>query len=134
MSLVPSIEISFINKNPRDDPFNPILYVGGHLPQMWHCDMRTAARMERDGMVQFYVQDGLRRVDVKAMEGLTTLPHLQTVADGLLRNNLLSLPEFPPFYGLRLAPGNASLREVLWLPLNAAEQGLISGAAYNRGL
>lgn len=126
MSLAFSIEISFIHKNPRNDPFNPILYVGGHLPFMWHCEMRTAAQMEQDGTVQFHVQDGLRRIDVKAEYGISTLLHLRTVPDGLLANNLLNLPEFPPFYGLRLAPGAASLWAVLQSS-GAPAPGLISG-------
>lgn len=127
MSLAPSIEISFIHKNPRNDPFHPILYVGGYLPFMWHCDMRTAAQMEKDGAVQFYVQDGMRRIKVKAEYGASTLLHLRTVPDGLLTNNLLNLLEFPPFYGLRLAPGGASLWEALQSSGGAPAPGLISG-------
>ena len=102
MSIAPSVEISFIKNPPRYDPFSPILYVGGPSPSMWHLEMRSAAQLQWDGKVQFYVQNGLRRVNVIAEYGPSGLLHLRTVPDGTLANNLLNLDDFPFFYGLSL--------------------------------
>ncbi|MFN9471393.1 DUF3892 domain-containing protein [Acidovorax sp.] len=131
MSLALSVEISFIKKNPRYDPFHPILYVGGSLPAIWHQDMRTAAQMQWDRTVQFYVQSGLRRVNVVAEYGPSGLLHLRTEPDGTLTNNLLSLPEFPFFYDLILG-GTPAPQETLQSPRGLPGLGLIGGALKDR--
>lgn len=132
MSLAPSIEISFIKKNPRYDPFNPILYVGGHSPSMWHLEMRSAAQLQWDGKVRFYVQRGLQRVNVIAEHGPSGLLHLRTMPDGTLANNLLSLDEFPFFYGLSLGE-SPSPQDGLLSPRGFSGRGLVAEAVAARG-
>ncbi len=130
MSLAPSIEISFVKKNPRYDPFRPILYVGGHWPSTWHMEMRSAAQLQWDGSVQFYVQSGLRRVNVIAEHGPSGLLHLRTEPDGTLSNNLLSLPELPFLYGLSLPDVPDTGAGLLSSPAGLAGRGLIAEAMY----
>lgn len=92
-------QISFITKNPRQDPYNPILEVGGPFPDgygsIWRCSLQTAVNAALHEGVQFFTMHNGHTAAVEVARGPSGALHLRTVPDGTGQNNLLSLDNFP---------------------------------------
>ena len=55
------VEISCINKDPREDPYKAIKYVGGVRSgdgSPWKLSLDAAVRGAQDGTYDFFVQQG----------------------------------------------------------------------------
>ncbi|WP_440105453.1 DUF3892 domain-containing protein [Acidovorax sp. BL-A-41-H1] len=93
-------QIAYITKNPRMDPFHPILEVGGPAHNgygaIWRCSLQTAVEAALHRGAQFFTVFNGRNTPVEVARGPSGALHLRTVPDSLQSNNLLSLPDFPP--------------------------------------
>jgi Protein of unknown function (DUF3892) len=91
-----AIQVSCINKTPRNDPHLRIQNIGGINPDgtQWKLSEDEAIAGIESGEWSFYVNVGGQRVDVTIAthEGHK---YLKTTADGLHPNNLLALDECP---------------------------------------
>jgi len=95
---MPSYQVTCISKPDRFSAHEHITHVG-NLEQGWKITREDAiARIERSpNPDEFYVIDP--RSGKKALVGVVRVsgkaPYLQTYADGIWTNNLLSLPQCP---------------------------------------
>lgn len=93
-------QISYVTKQPRLDPFNPILEVGGPVPDgygrtIWRCSLSEAIKhAQQYECLYFTLKDGIV-TPVEIQHGRSGLLHMQTVADSTTMNNLLHLDDFP---------------------------------------
>jgi len=88
------LQITCINKQDRDDPYERIVRVGGDtLLGGWRKSQHEVIADIESHRNTFYVQTGLRRVDVIVRTSRYGNKYITTEADGESQNNLLSLPE-----------------------------------------
>lgn len=89
------LQITCINKQDRDDPFERIKRVGGGqtLLGTWRKTQEEAIREIESGTNRFYVYDGRNSVWVIVRVSRFGNKYLTTEPDGESQNNLLSLPE-----------------------------------------
>jgi len=83
-------EITCINKDDRQNPYERITHVGG---KGWKLTQQEAIRAIESRQLSFYVSSGGRSVDVIVAISQHGNKYLKTKADGDEPNNLLSLPE-----------------------------------------
>jgi len=96
-AMTMNLQISCINKTPRNDPHLRISYVGGfnHDGSRWKLPENDAIAGIERGEYAFYVsqQGHIVHVVVATHNGHK---YLKTVNDYIQPDNLLSLPECPP--------------------------------------
>lgn len=87
-------EITCINKQPRNDPWDRIKYVGGSGWKMSQPDAISAIERQQ---LNFYVYSKSAGKTVWVIIGKSRFgnKYLTTEADGESQNNLLALPECP---------------------------------------
>jgi hypothetical protein len=83
------IQITCINKQPRNDSHEGITHLGG--PEWRWSRQQVVDSINRRDNTFFTFIDG-RRADVGVINGPGG-PYLRTYADGLWNDNLLALPE-----------------------------------------
>ncbi|RZM24557.1 MAG: DUF3892 domain-containing protein [Pedobacter sp.] len=93
--MATSVQISCINKNDRQSPYERIAYVGGiHNGGRWKLSLKDAIKGIEDQKYSFYtsVNGHLRNVVIATRSGTK---YLKTEADNDTPDNLLSLQECP---------------------------------------
>lgn len=95
--MAQDVQISCINKIPRNDPYNRITHVGGINPNgtRWKLTLAEAISGIKSGKWRFFVMVNGRKVWVVIARSAAGNEYLKTEADGDEPNNLLSLPECP---------------------------------------
>ncbi len=89
-------EIRCINKSDRTNPHERIKNVGGiENGVRWKKTEDAAIRDIENGVYDYFVRQGVYEAKVIVAERLGK-KYLNTVADGVSPDNLLSLPECPP--------------------------------------
>jgi len=92
--MTQSIQIKCINKDPRNDPYHRITYVGGYTDKQWKITTDEAIRYIESREWEFYTEVGGHRRKVIVATRLGR-KYLKTEADYDTPDNLLSLPECP---------------------------------------
>lgn len=92
------LQITCINKEDRDDPYERIRRVGGGqtLLGSWRKSQQEVIDDIKNGRNTFYVQSGgllLARAEVIVRTSRYGNEYITTAPDGESQNNLLSLPE-----------------------------------------
>jgi hypothetical protein len=85
-------QITCINKDDRQNPYQRITHVGG---TGWKMTQQDAIRAIENRQRSFYVSSGGRAVNVIVATSQYGNKYLKTEADSSEPNNLLSLPECP---------------------------------------
>jgi hypothetical protein len=95
--MAQNVQISCINKTPRQDAHDRIKSVGGINPDgsRWKLDQPAAIAAVAAGKYQFYVSVNGKSVWVVVATSAHGHKYLKTQNDGEQPNNLLSLPECP---------------------------------------
>lgn len=95
--MAEEVQISCINKIPRNDPYHRITHVGGkHNGKQWKETLDAAIKHIESGTYSFYVQQPYaKKVKVVVAISPARNKYLKTEADAKEPNNLLSLPECP---------------------------------------
>jgi hypothetical protein len=94
--MASKVQITCINKQPRNDPHERISHVEGQNSDhsRWRLSLAEAISGIEQGKWAFYSTGGGRTADVIiAMHN--GHKYLKTVADGVQPDNLLKLPECP---------------------------------------
>jgi hypothetical protein len=96
-SMASAHEVKCINKSNRYNPHERILCIGGFNPDgsRWKLNEPDAIKGIEEGTWTFYVTQQGRTVNVIIARSAYGHKYLKTVADGVLPDNLLSLPECP---------------------------------------
>lgn len=82
-------QVSCINKQPRDNPYEGITHFGG---AGWRWTRQQVIDSIKAGTNTFFTLVDGNRGDIGVVDGPTG-PYLRTYADGKWNDNLLSLPE-----------------------------------------
>ena len=90
------VEVSCINKRPRNDPHERISHVGGLNSDntRWKLDLDAAIRGIENGTWSFWTKGGGKTADV-VVATHNGNKYLKTLADKVQPDNLLALPECP---------------------------------------
>jgi hypothetical protein len=88
------VEISCVNKRPRNDPHERISYLGGINPDgtRWKTTLDRAIQGIEGGEWSFWTMGGGKRANV-ILALHNGHKYLKTVPDGVQPDNLLALPE-----------------------------------------
>ena len=89
--MMAEVQVTCINKQPRDDPHQGITHLGG-ASWKW-TRMQVIASIEGKANAFYTLNDG-RRADVGVVNAPTG-KYVRTHRDGQWTNNLLALPECP---------------------------------------
>lgn len=89
---MPDVQVSCINKTPRNNTHEGITHLGGTGGTGWKWTRQQVIDSIRAKTNTFYTQVGGKRADVGIVEGANG-PYLRTHADGSWNDNLLALPE-----------------------------------------
>lgn len=91
------VQIQCINKTNRYDPYDAIDSFGGLNPDgsRWKQSLTKMINLIEDDKFSFYVIVNGKVVDVIIATSSAGNKYLKTEADGVMPNNLLSLPECP---------------------------------------
>lgn len=91
------IEVLCINKSNRSNPHERITHIGGRNADgsRWKLTEQDAINGIETGKWVFYVNKAGKVVDVIITRSSQGNKYLKTVTDGVIPNNLLSLPECP---------------------------------------
>jgi hypothetical protein len=94
--MAQSVEISCVNKQPRQDPHERISYVGGLNPDgtRWKLSLDQAIQGIESGKWAFWTKGGGKKANV-IIAVHNGRKYLKTVADGAQPDNLLALTECP---------------------------------------
>ncbi|MBA3594032.1 MAG: DUF3892 domain-containing protein [Polaromonas sp.] len=99
-----SVQIHYIAKNPRLDRFRRIEAVGGvHNGVNWRIDLQSAINFVKVGTYRFYTHVNGNSSWVVVATSEWGNEYLKTEADTTNVDNLLSLPEFPPYFPVQAA-------------------------------
>lgn len=95
--MADSAQIMCINKHPRNSTVEHIQYFGGAGSNgvRWKASLADMIGYIESGKWQFYVSVGGKTAWVVIAISAAGHKYLKTQADGLLVDNLLSLPECP---------------------------------------
>ena len=95
--MATSHEIRCINKSDRTNIHERIVNIGGINQDVsrWKISQRDAISAIEANKWQFFVGQGLNKVDVIIAESAAGYKYLKTKNDTTTSNNLLSLPECP---------------------------------------
>jgi Protein of unknown function (DUF3892) len=88
---MPDVQVTCINKQPRQDPHEGITHLGG---TGWRWTRQEVIESIEAGTNSFYTFVGSKRADVAVVHGLNG-KYVRTRADGQYNDNLLALPECP---------------------------------------
>ena len=93
--MAQNVQISCINKTPRQDPNESITHIGGRNPDgtSWRLTLDEAVKGIEGGRWKFYVHVGGKSAWVVIAVSRAGNKYLRTEADSATNNNLLSLPE-----------------------------------------
>lgn len=93
--MAQNVQISCINKIPRQDPNESITHVGGRNPNgtSWKLSLAEAITGVETGKWKFYVHVNGKSVWVVVAVSRSGNKYLKTEPDNATSNNLLSLPE-----------------------------------------
>lgn len=83
------VQVTCINKLPRNDPHEGITYLGG---SGWKWPRADVIQSIRNKTNTFFTRVNGKRADVGIVEGQNGA-YLRTYADGQWNDNLLALPE-----------------------------------------
>lgn len=83
------VQVTCINKQPRDDPYEGITHLGGAT---WHWTRQQVIDSIEAKTNTFYTLVGNNRGDIDVGNGANG-KYLRTYADGKWNDNLLALPE-----------------------------------------
>lgn len=83
------VQVTCINKTPRDNPFEGITHLGG---SSWHWPRDEVIRSIEGKTNTFYTKVGSSRANIGVVDGPNG-KYLRTYANGVWNDNLLSLPE-----------------------------------------
>ena len=83
------VQVTCINKLPRDNPYEGITHLGG---AGWRWTRQQVIDSIRAGTNTFFTLVQGNRGNIGIVDGPTG-PYLRTYADGQWNDNLLSLPE-----------------------------------------
>ena len=84
-----NVEVKCINKQPRNDPYEAITYLGG---AGWKWPRADVIRSIESKSNTFFTQVNGRRADVGVVDGPNG-KYVRTYADGYWNDNLLALME-----------------------------------------
>lgn len=88
------VQITCINKQPRNDTHEGITHLGGTGGGGWKWPRQRVIDSIRAGTNTFYTLVKGKRADVRVIDGPNG-PYVRTYADGVWNDNLLALPECP---------------------------------------
>ncbi|MFA1602329.1 DUF3892 domain-containing protein [Alcaligenes faecalis] len=93
--MAQNVQITCINKIPRQDPNESITRIGGRNPDgsPWNLPLQEAINGIESGKWKFYVREAGKITWVVIAESRSGNKYLRTESDSTTRNNLLSLPE-----------------------------------------
>jgi len=83
------LQVTCINKNPRDNSHKGITHLGGNT---WKWTRNEVITSIENGTNTFYTLAGGKRANVRVIND-SNGKYLRTYADGLFNDNLLALPE-----------------------------------------
>lgn len=86
---MPDVQVTCINKQPRDNPHEGITHLGG-ATWWWTREQVVDSINRRDNT--FYTFVNGNRAEVAVVKG-PNAPYVRTHADGQWNDNLLALPE-----------------------------------------
>lgn len=86
------VQITCINKQPRQDPHEGITHVGGHGGGGWRWTRQQVVDSILAGTNTFHTLEAGKRAEVGVVQGPHG-PYLRTHSDGYWNDNLLALPE-----------------------------------------
>ena len=89
------VQIKCINKRDRPNPHERITHVGGYESSQWKITQQEAIQYIERGEWNFYVSAYGKSVWVVVAVSQFGHKYLKTQDDGVMPNNLLSLPECP---------------------------------------
>ena len=85
------MQVTCINKQPRDNPYEGITHLGG---PKWRWTRQQVIDSINSRTNTFFTLVGGKRADIGVVEGPSG-PYVRTYADGYYNDNLLSLTECP---------------------------------------
>jgi len=85
------VQVTCINKQPRNDPYEGITHLGG---SGWKWPRQQVIDSIRRGENTFFTLVNQNRADVGVVDGPNG-PYLRTYANGVWNDNLLALSECP---------------------------------------
>lgn len=93
--MADNVQITCINKDDRNNPYERITHVGGRNPNgtSWKLTQQAAIKGIKDGTWRFWVSVNGKSVWVIVAKSRFGNDYLKTESDGDEPNNLLSLPE-----------------------------------------
>lgn len=83
------VQVTCINKNPRDNTHEGITHLGGHN---WRWTRSEVIASIENGSNTFYTMVNGKRANLAVVDGGAG-KYLRTRADGIWNDNLLALPE-----------------------------------------
>lgn len=87
-------QVSCINKQPRDNTHEGIQFLGGPGGGGWKTTRQKVVSLIEGGE-HFYTLNTGKKAYLKVRVSAAGNKYVQTEADGVWQNNLLSLPECP---------------------------------------
>jgi hypothetical protein len=90
-SAMPDVQVTCINKQPRNDPYEGITHLGGST---WKWTRQQVIDSIEAHSNTFFTLVNSKRANVGVVDGPNG-KYLRTYADGVWNDNLLALPEFP---------------------------------------
>jgi hypothetical protein len=86
------VQVTCINKTPRNNPHEGITHLGGAGGGGWRWTRQEVINSIQAKTNTFYTQVGGKRANVGIVDSPNG-PYLRTYADGSWNDNLLALPE-----------------------------------------
>jgi hypothetical protein len=83
------LQVTCVNKQPRNDPYEGITHLGG---SGWHWQRSQVIQSIENKTNTFYTLVNGKRADVGVVNG-SNGKYVRTYADGVWTDNLLALPE-----------------------------------------